>query len=163
MALDTFWVQDTTGGAFDRPDKLARLAVLFENVLGGKLDAAPGAEAPAGLPQPHPRLHSGAARADRQQGVDRAYGDRGQRPRPTGPAVRRDPRADRPGVQISSAKITTYGEKVVDVFYVKDIFGLKIEHESKIREIREALFHVLTEPDGEPAKPVTVVKAKLTA
>ena len=38
MALDTFWVQDAQGGAFDRPDKLARLAVLFENVLGGKLD-----------------------------------------------------------------------------------------------------------------------------
>src|SRR5260370_20051566 len=27
MALDTFWVQDANGGAFDRPDKLARLAV----------------------------------------------------------------------------------------------------------------------------------------
>ena len=68
------------------------------------------------------------------------------------------------GVQISGAKITTYGEKVVDVFYVKDIFGLKIEHETKIREIREALVQVLTEPDGEPAaKPVVAAKAKATA
>jgi [protein-PII] uridylyltransferase len=35
MALDTFWVQDADGGAFDRGDKLAKLAVLFEHVLAG--------------------------------------------------------------------------------------------------------------------------------
>jgi hypothetical protein len=45
---------------------------------------------------------------------------------------------------------------------VKDIFGLKVEHESKIREIREALVRVLTEPEGEPAKPAAA-KAKVTA
>ena len=43
------------------------------------------------------------------------------------------------GLQISSAHISTYGERVVDVFYVKDIFGMKVEHETKIRQIREAL------------------------
>ncbi len=37
MALDTFWVQDLAGRAFDRPDKLAQLAVVFENVLTGDL------------------------------------------------------------------------------------------------------------------------------
>jgi [protein-PII] uridylyltransferase len=26
MALDTFWVQDAAGGAFDAPHRLARLA-----------------------------------------------------------------------------------------------------------------------------------------
>jgi [protein-PII] uridylyltransferase len=43
------------------------------------------------------------------------------------------------GLQISSAHITTYGERVVDVFYVKDVFGMKVEHETKIRQIREGL------------------------
>ena len=43
------------------------------------------------------------------------------------------------GLQIFSAHISTYGERVVDVFYVKDIFGMKIENETKIRQIREAL------------------------
>ncbi len=43
------------------------------------------------------------------------------------------------GLQIFSAHISTYGERVVDVFYVKDIFGMRVEHESKIRQIREAL------------------------
>ena len=47
------------------------------------------------------------------------------------------------GLQIGSAHISTYGERVVDVFYVKDIFGMKVENESKIRQIREALNQAL--------------------
>ena len=43
------------------------------------------------------------------------------------------------GLQIFSAHISTYGEKVVDVFYVKDIFGMRVEHDTKIRQIRDAL------------------------
>ncbi len=37
MALDTFWVQDQAGGAFDKPAKLAKLATLFEDVLSGRI------------------------------------------------------------------------------------------------------------------------------
>jgi hypothetical protein len=37
MALDTFWIQDQNGEPVDRPDKLARLSVAFENVLTGDL------------------------------------------------------------------------------------------------------------------------------
>jgi [protein-PII] uridylyltransferase len=43
------------------------------------------------------------------------------------------------GLQIFSAHISTYGERVVDVFYVKDVFGMKVENETKIRQVREAL------------------------
>ena len=43
------------------------------------------------------------------------------------------------GLQIFSAHISTYGERVVDVFYVKDVFGMKVEHETKIRQIKVAL------------------------
>jgi [protein-PII] uridylyltransferase len=39
---------------------------------------------------------------------------------------------------------------VVDVFFVKDVFGLKIEHETKLNEIRKSLFRVLE--DGEAAR-----------
>ena len=42
-------------------------------------------------------------------------------------------------LQVSSAKISTYGEKVVDVFYVKDLFGHKVEHAAKLKEIRTTL------------------------
>ncbi|MBL8644107.1 MAG: [protein-PII] uridylyltransferase [Rhodospirillaceae bacterium] len=43
------------------------------------------------------------------------------------------------GLQIASAHISTYGERVVDVFYVKDVFGMKVENETKLRQIRDAL------------------------
>ncbi|MGE5201590.1 MAG: ACT domain-containing protein, partial [Acidobacteriota bacterium] len=52
-------------------------------------------------------------------------------------------------LQIFSAKISTYGEKVVDVFYVKDLFGHKVEHEKKLADIRARLIEVLAEPGGE--------------
>jgi len=48
-------------------------------------------------------------------------------------------------LQISSAKISTYGEKVVDVFYVKDLFGHKVEHDKKLRETRERLTQVMAD------------------
>ena len=46
-------------------------------------------------------------------------------------------------LQVSSAKISTYGEKVVDVFYVKNLFGHKVEHRTKLGEIRRTLETIL--------------------
>ena len=37
MALDTFWIQDASGGTFDAPHRLARLSVLIEQSLSGRL------------------------------------------------------------------------------------------------------------------------------
>ena len=37
MALDTFWIQDAIGGTFDAPHRLARLAVLIEQALSGRI------------------------------------------------------------------------------------------------------------------------------
>ena len=46
-------------------------------------------------------------------------------------------------VYIASAVIATYGEQVVDAFYVKDMFGLKYHSESKRdaleRKLRESI------------------------
>ena len=43
------------------------------------------------------------------------------------------------GLQINSASVSTYGEKAVDVFYVRDIFGLKIENEAQQAKVRAQL------------------------
>ena len=56
------------------------------------------------------------------------------------------------GLQIASAHVTTYGVRAVDVFYVKDIFGLKVENERKLQQLREALLAALANPD-EPEVP----------
>lgn len=47
------------------------------------------------------------------------------------------------GLQISTAKISTYGSKAVDVFYIKDGFGLKILSAERLEEIRETLLEKL--------------------
>ena len=43
------------------------------------------------------------------------------------------------GLQISAAKITTFGSRAVDVFYVRDSFGLKILHPGKLKTIENSL------------------------
>lgn len=56
----------------------------------------------------------------------------------------------RAGLQISSAHISTYGERVVDVFYVKDIFGLKMEQPSKIEDVQARLLAVIDKDAERP-------------
>ena len=46
------------------------------------------------------------------------------------------------GLQIQSSTVSTYGERVVDVFYVKDLFGLQIHNEARLAKIRAALLTV---------------------
>lgn len=54
------------------------------------------------------------------------------------------------GLQIASAHISTYGERVVDVFYVKDQFGLKIEQGQKLKRIEEQLLRAIEGSDHDP-------------
>ncbi len=42
------------------------------------------------------------------------------------------------GIQILTAKISSYGEKAVDVFYIRDLFGLKLA-EHKLKGLRRTL------------------------
>jgi [protein-PII] uridylyltransferase len=46
-------------------------------------------------------------------------------------------------ISIASAVIATYGEQAVDVFYVKDLFGLKLHSVSKQNKIRAALMEAI--------------------
>jgi [protein-PII] uridylyltransferase len=157
MALDTFWIQDASDGAFDAPHRLARLSSLVEQALAGRLDLA-----------------AEIAR------VSRSMMGRRMRAIHVPPRVVVDNRAsnthtvieingrDRPGLlhdvtdaisnqgmQIASAHITTYGVRAVDVFYVKDVFGLKISNEQKLSALREALLLVLTRAEEALVLPPT--------
>ena len=46
------------------------------------------------------------------------------------------------GLQIQSSSVSTYGERVVDVFYVKDLFGLQIHNEMRLKKIQTTLLTV---------------------
>jgi [protein-PII] uridylyltransferase len=52
------------------------------------------------------------------------------------------------------AKITTYGERAVDVFYVVDVFGQKVFEDDKLERIRETLLQALADPEAaDPVNP----------
>jgi len=163
MALDTFLVQDRQGGAFDRPEKLAKLAVLFENVLSGRikphieLNAPPAIASRTHVFQVPPRVLINNT-ASRTHTVVEVNG----RDRP-GLLFELTRTLTQLNLQIFSAKISTYGEKVVDVFYVKDLFGHKVEHEERIKAIRERLTAVLAEPDSASPAPRRRARARPAA
>ncbi|WP_160162676.1 [protein-PII] uridylyltransferase [Magnetococcus marinus] len=52
------------------------------------------------------------------------------------------------GAQISTCKIATYGEKAIDVFYLKDLFGLKLNH-NRCQRIERALHAALEAVEPE--------------
>ncbi|CAO3419642.1 [protein-PII] uridylyltransferase [Azospirillum doebereinerae] len=162
MALDVFSVQDASGGgAFESSDKLAKLSVMIEKVLSGQLKP----------------LQELATRKTPHSSRTRVFH--------VPPRVLIDNNAstthtvievngrDRPGLlydltralsnltlQISSAKISTFGEKAIDVFYVKDVFGLKVSHEAKLAKIKERLLHALADPSGDVPVPAPVKRAR---
>ncbi|MGE0151877.1 MAG: [protein-PII] uridylyltransferase [Reyranellaceae bacterium] len=148
MALDTFAIQDTEGGAFERSDKLARLSARIEQALSGQLRIAEQLE----RQKPNYPTRANVFTVAPRVLVDNSASN-------THTVVEVNGR-DRPGflylvtrtlsqlnLQISSAHVTTYGERAVDVFYVKDLFGLKIVHAGKLAEIKEKLESVLLVAD----------------
>ena len=161
MALDTFWVQDLTGHPFDRPDKLAKLAVTFENVLTGDLKPHRELARPPAIPSRTqvftvmPRVLVDN-KASRSHTVIEVNG----RDRP-GLLYEVTRELTRLNLQISSAKISTYGEKVVDVFYVKNLFGHQVEQPAKLSEIRRTLEGVLAQ--ANPAIPPETRREQVAA
>ncbi len=148
MALDTFWVRSVEGGPFERPDKLARLATAIEQTLAGRL--RPHQE----IARRRSRLPS---RTDAMKVTPRILMDNKASDHHTVIEVNG---RDRPGLlyeltqaltqlglQIHSAKISTYGEQVVDVFYVQNALANKIERASKLKEIHAQLTAILESRD----------------
>jgi [protein-PII] uridylyltransferase len=171
MALDVFYVRHAKGGPFDRPAQLARLATAIEQTLSGRL--RPLQE----LARPLQEL------ARRRSPIDSRYKVFKVQPR-----VLIDNKAsarhtvvevngrDRPGLlyrltlaltrlslMIHSAKISTFGERAVDVFYVQTALATKIEDRAKLTKIRKRLLEVLEEGDegttAKKAAPKTTAKS----
>ena len=150
-ALDTFWIQDAAGGAFDAPHRVARLHVLVEQALSGRLGLE-GEIRRAGASLIGRRMRAIHVpprvvidnRASNTHTVLEVNGrDR--------PGLLHDVTAaiSEQGLQIASAHVTTYGVRAVDVFYVKDVFGLKVENDRKLAALRRALLDALQTPDEQ--------------
>ena len=59
-------------------------------------------------------------------------------------------------LNIGSAHVATFGERVVDVFYVTDLFGAKITSPTRQATIKRALISLLSPAPGAAAKPAKI-------
>ena len=62
-------------------------------------------------------------------------------------------------LDIRSAHITTFGEKVIDSFYVTDLLGQKIEDTARQGRIKKALMAALRQGDGDTQRPAAAAEA----
>ncbi len=63
-------------------------------------------------------------------------------------------------LDIASAHITTFGEKVIDTFYVTDLTGQKIDNPTRLAGIKEGLIATLEGPPPPRASRARPVAAK---
>ncbi|WP_425467453.1 [protein-PII] uridylyltransferase [Paracoccus laeviglucosivorans] len=130
FATAVFWLQDSDGHPYDI-ERLPRLRKMIERTLSGEIVAR---EALAGRDKPKKR--ESAFRFPTHVTFDNEASD-------VYTVVEVDTR-DRPGllydltrtlaeshIQIASAVIATFGAQVVDTFYVKDMFGLKLHQQQR--------------------------------
>ncbi len=164
MALDTFWIQDAAGGPYETPHRLARLSSLIEQALSGRLKLSneirkatrtllPGRMRAIHVP---PRVVVDNRASNRHTVIEVNGRDR--------PGLLHDVTSaiSDEGLQIASAHVTTYGVRAVDVFYVKDVFGMKVENERKLTQLRSALLEALT-PVSEDHPPHASLKRRASA
>jgi [protein-PII] uridylyltransferase len=149
FAFDVFSVQDADGEAFNDRERLARLRQTIEKTLRGQVWPR---RALAGKQQ---KTKASAFRITPQVLFDN---DASQIA-----TVVEVECLDRPGLlydvtqaifesglSISTSMVATYGEKAVDVFYVRDGFGHKITHPTRLEAVKARLTAALS-PEARPA------------
>ncbi len=154
MALDTFWVQDAEGEAYGQPERLEKLPTRIRQALAGTINVKDELRRHRPWPS-RMRVFTVTPRVliDNRASATHTVIEVNGRDRP-GLLYDLTRALTHAGLQISTARISTYGEHAVDVFYVKDIFGLKVEHESKIRQVRTLLLEALADPTAPKERPV---------
>ncbi|HWA89036.1 MAG TPA: [protein-PII] uridylyltransferase [Rhizomicrobium sp.] len=140
FALDVFSVQDAEGGPFGDAHRVARLRQTVARTLTGARASSfprrPGAtRAKAFAVRPRVRFDNDAsttATVLELEALDR-------------PGLLYDVTRAlfESGLSISSAIVSTYGERAMDVFYVRDGYGHKIVHPVRLASIEERLLKAL--------------------
>ena len=150
FALDVFSVQDTEGEAFGDPDRVARLRQNIEKTLRGEtwprqLLARKAQKTRASAFRIRPKVHFDNEASQIATVVEVECLDR--------PGLLYDisQALFDSGLSISTAMIATYGERAVDVFYVRDGFGHKITHPARLEAVEARLGKALAPPQPTPA------------
>ena len=159
MAIDTFWLQGPDGGVVPEGDRLARLLRTVEQSVDGRLALerllARRSTAPRrlGLFAVVPDVLVDNEASQRHTVIEIVTRDRPQLLYDLTLAV------SELGLSIASAHVHTFGERAVDVFYVKDKFGLKVTHAGLIERVRKTLLAVI-DPAVATARPVAVARGE---
>ncbi len=143
-ATPVFWIQDAEGRPYD-VERLPRLTQMIDKTLKGEVVAR---EALAGRDKVKKR------EKEFRFPTHITFDNEGSE---IYTIIEVDTR-DRPGllydltrtlavnnIQISSAVIATYGAQVVDTFYVKDMFGLKLHARNRQEALEKKLRQAITE------------------
>ena len=143
FALDVFSVQDAEGEAFGDKERLARLAQSIEKTLRGELRPR---QALARKPQRsrasafsiRPKIHFDNEASRIATVIEVECLDR--------PGLLYDitHAIFEAGLSISTSMVATYGERAIDVFYVRDGFGHKIVHPARLDAVEKRLKKALT-------------------
>ncbi|MDG1169345.1 MAG: [protein-PII] uridylyltransferase [Sulfitobacter sp.] len=141
---DAFWIQDSEGNAYEA-NKLPRLRQMIEKTLRGEVVAREALKS-----RDKVKKREKAFRVPTHITFDNEGSE-------IYTIIEVDTR-DRPGllydlartladsnVYIANAVIATYGEQVVDTFYVKDMFGLKYYSESKQKTLEKRLREAISD------------------
>jgi [protein-PII] uridylyltransferase len=143
-ALDNFVVADPLGRPFAEAQQLARLKQMIEDVLTGRVRLAERLAA-----RPLARRRAEAFRVEPNVLVDNKASNRY--------TVVEVNALDRPALlwslthalfsarlAIRSAHIATYGERAVDVFYLTDLTGAKVDDEARLKAVEARLLELAT-------------------
>jgi [protein-PII] uridylyltransferase len=161
MAIDNFLVQDPFGATFDDPHRLQRLvdgiedALANRNQLTKKLAAKPLARTRADAFTIPPNVLIDNKASNRYTVIEVNARDRPALLHALAYALFQG------RVTIHSAHIATYGERAVDVFYVTDLTGDRIEAPARLKTMERLL---LTAAGGAPVEEEPArAKAKIAA
>ncbi len=148
MALDCFIIQDAKGGAFTKKIKIKRLSDNIRKIMAGEIKPLEEFEKKAlasslikkrrAIFKVKPRVLIDNKASNTYTLIEINGRDR------LGLLFLLTICLTRLGLTIAKAKISTFGEQVVDVFYVKNVFGLKIDHIDKINQINKELLKILS-------------------
>lgn len=137
-ATAVFWIQDNDGNPFESA-RLPRLRQMIDKILRGQVMAREALDTRDKIKKRESRFNVPTSIIFDNEGSEIFT------------IIEVDTR-DRPGllydltrvlaensISIVTAQIATYGAQVVDVFYVKDMFGMKLHAESKRKSLEKKL------------------------
>jgi [protein-PII] uridylyltransferase len=138
FAVDVFSVQDQDGEAFGDSERLARLRKTIEKTLRGELRprrelARKVQRNRAAAFTVRPKIHFDNEASRIATVIEVECLDR--------PGLLYDITQSifEAGLSISTSMVATYGERAVDVFYVRDGFGHKIVHPARLQAVEKRL------------------------